>query len=109
MCFLFEFVIYLYPTQKVFALRGKEPDDLYNVMLKGYKRRSLTGCSIKPDPDVHEAKTDMGLVMGHAYTVSKVVYSKTFSFDTLFSYSQIIYALLIISDIQSFDHNYDRW
>ena len=103
------FVIYLHHTQKVFALRGREPDDLFNVMLKGYKRRSLTGCSIKPDPDVHEAKTDMGLVMGHAYTVSKVVYSKTFSFDTLFSYSQIICALLIISDIQSFHHNYDRW
>ena len=76
-------------------MRGKEPDDLFNVMLKGYKRRSLTGCSIKPDPNVHEAKTDMGLVMGHAYTVSKVVYSKTFSFDTLFSYSQIICVLLI--------------
>ena len=70
------FVIYLYHTQKVFALRGKEPDDLFNVMLKGYKRRSLTGCSIKPDPNVHEAKTDMGLVMGHAYTVSKVVDAK---------------------------------
>ena len=84
------FVIYLYHTQKVFALRGKEPNDLFNVMVKGYKRRSLTGCSIKPDPDVHEAKTDMGLVMGHAYTVSKVVDAKTFSFDTLFSYSKII-------------------
>ena len=62
---------------KVFALRGKEPADLFNVMLKGYKRRSLTGCSIKPDPEVHEAKTDMGLVMGHAYTVSKVADAKT--------------------------------
>ena len=100
---------FVFTILKVFALRGKEPDDLFNVMLKGYKRRSLTGCSIKPDPDVHEAKTDMGLVMGHAYTVSKVVFVKTFSFDTYFSYSQIICVLLIISDIQSFHHNYDRW
>lgn len=58
---------------EVFDLRGKEPEDLFTVMLKGYKRRSLTGCSIKPDPNVHEAKTEMGLVMGHAYTISKVV------------------------------------
>ena len=56
----------------MFELRGKEPEDLFTVMLKGYKRRSLTGCSIKPDPNVHEAKTEMGLVMGHAYTISKV-------------------------------------
>ena len=83
MCFVFVFVIYLYHTQKVFALRGKEPDDLFNVMLKGYKRRSLTGCSIKPDPNVHEAKTDMGLVMGHAYTVSKVVDAKTSYFSAV--------------------------
>ena len=57
---------------EVFELRGKQPEDLFTVMLKGYKRRSLTGCSIKPDPNVHEAKTEMGLVMGHAYTISKV-------------------------------------
>ena len=53
-------------------MRDKAPEDLFTVMLKGYKRRSLTGCSIKPDPDVHEAKTEMGLVKGHAYTISKV-------------------------------------
>jgi len=58
---------------EVFDLRGKQPEDLFTVMLKGYKRRSLTGCSIKPDPNVHEARTEMGLVMGHAYTISKVV------------------------------------
>jgi len=58
---------------EVWELKGKEPKDLFTVMLKGYKRRSLSGCSIKPDPNVHEAKTANGLVQGHAYTLSKVV------------------------------------
>ena len=57
---------------EVFELKGKQPEDLFTVMLKGKQRRSLTGCSIKPDPNIHEAKTEIGLVMGHAYTVSKV-------------------------------------
>ena len=50
--------------------------DLFTVMLKAYDRCSLMGCSIEPDPNVHEARTDVGLVRGHAYSLTKVVKAK---------------------------------
>merc|ERR1711970_752924 len=31
------------------------------------------GCSLEPDPNETEARTDVGLVRGHAYSVTKVV------------------------------------
>ena len=49
------------------------PRDLFHIMLKAYQRSSLMGCSIEPDPNVYEARTDVGLVRGHAYSVTKVV------------------------------------
>lgn len=58
------------------SLASKVPEDLFTIMQKGYQRNSLNGCSIKPDPDIFEAKTAVGLVKGHAYTISKVVKAK---------------------------------
>jgi calpain len=55
---------------------NKPPKDLFTVMLKAYDRCSLMGCSIEPDPNVHEARTDVGLVRGHAYSLTKVVKAK---------------------------------
>ena len=52
------------------------PRDLFNIMMKGYQRCSLMGCSIEPDPNVYEARTNVGLVRGHAYSVTKVVKAK---------------------------------
>ena len=49
------------------------PRDLFTVMLKAYDRCSLMGCSIEPDPNVYEARTDVGLVRGHAYSLTKVL------------------------------------
>jgi hypothetical protein len=43
------------------------------IMLKAYHRASMMGCSIEPDPRVLEARTEMGLVRGHAYSITKVV------------------------------------
>ena len=52
------------------------PRDLFNIMLKAFQRSSLMGCSIEPDPNQYEAQTSVGLVRGHAYSVTKVVKAK---------------------------------
>lgn len=45
-------------------------------MNKAYARCSMKGCSLEPDPNVTEAKTDSGLIRGHAYSITKVVKAK---------------------------------
>ncbi|XP_034251601.1 calpain-A-like isoform X5 [Thrips palmi] len=50
------------------------PSNLYKVLLKAYERSSLMACSIEPDPYVTEARTDSGLVKGHAYSITRVQY-----------------------------------
>ena len=52
------------------------PRDMFHIMLKAYERSSLMGCSIEPDPNQHEAQTSVGLVRGHAYSITKVKKSK---------------------------------
>ena len=41
-------------------------------ILQADQRKSLNGCSIEPDPNEFEAKTEEGLVRGHAYSITKV-------------------------------------
>lgn len=48
------------------------PPNLFNILLKGYERNSMMGCSIEPDPSVLEAETPQGLIKGHAYSITKV-------------------------------------
>ena len=52
------------------------PRDMFHIMLKAYQRSSLMGCSIEPDPNQYEAQTSVGLVRGHAYSITKVVKAK---------------------------------
>jgi len=52
------------------------PRDLFLIMLKAYQRSSLIGCSMEPDANVYEARTNVGLVRGHAYSITKVVKAK---------------------------------
>ena len=61
--YLHEYAMYLIENIKAFPLQA-------------YQRSSLIGCSIEPDPNVYEAKTSVGLVRGHAYSVTKVVKAK---------------------------------
>jgi len=49
------------------------PGDVFTLMHKAYQRSSMEGCSLTPDPDVTEAKTDVGLIRGHAYSITKVM------------------------------------
>uniref|UniRef100_A0A8C4F5U6 Calpain-3 n=1 Tax=Dicentrarchus labrax TaxID=13489 RepID=A0A8C4F5U6_DICLA len=44
------------------------PTDLYNIMNKALARGSLMGCSIDVTSEM-EARTDQGLVKGHAYSI----------------------------------------
>ncbi|RDD43006.1 Calpain-B [Trichoplax sp. H2] len=51
----------------------KPPNNLFDQILKSFERHSLMGCSIEASPNQIEHKLDNGLVMGHAYSVSKAV------------------------------------
>ena len=57
---------------EIFNLDGRQPTDLLTILLKAYERKSMNGCSIKPDSEAYEAKTSLGLIRGHAYTITKV-------------------------------------
>jgi len=50
----------------------KPPENLFKIMQKAIQRCSLMGCSIAAKPNEIEAKGNMGLVKGHAYTVTGV-------------------------------------
>ncbi|KAL7888430.1 hypothetical protein AOLI_G00034040 [Acnodon oligacanthus] len=53
------------------------PKELYNIMKKALERGSLMGCSIDAlVPTGSETKTDKGLVIGHAYSVTAVEQGK---------------------------------
>lgn len=48
----------------------KELEELRKVIQKGLRRGDLMGCSITAAPNQIEAKGEMGLVKGHAYSVT---------------------------------------
>lgn len=50
------------------------PQNFYTILMKAYERNSLMGCSIEPDPNVLEAETPVGLIRGHAYSITRVKY-----------------------------------
>ncbi|XP_026324466.1 calpain-B isoform X3 [Hyposmocoma kahamanoa] len=50
------------------------PPDFFTILLKAYERNSLMGCSIEPDPHILEAETPVGLIRGHAYSITRVKY-----------------------------------
>ena len=51
----------------------KTAGDIFNIMVKAFDRSSMMSCSIEPDPRITEAKTEMGLIRGHAYSITKVI------------------------------------
>eukprot|EP00092_Neocalanus_flemingeri_P017950 GFUD01019424.1.p1 GENE.GFUD01019424.1~~GFUD01019424.1.p1 ORF type:complete len:557 (+),score=139.71 GFUD01019424.1:131-1801(+) len=58
---------------ETYDLTGAVSRDMFTILLKAHQRKSMNGCSIKPDPDIYESKTRLGLIKGHAYTITKVV------------------------------------
>jgi calpain len=61
---------------EMFDMAKAPPPGLFTILLKAFERCSLMGCSLEPDPNVTEAKTSVGLVRGHAYSITKVVKAK---------------------------------
>ena len=59
---------------ELYDLKGENcPRNLFELMKKASTQHCLQGCSIVPDPRVREARMENGLVMGHAYTITKVL------------------------------------
>lgn len=46
------------------------PKELYKIMRKALDRGSLLGCSIDAPPDECDSETKLGLVKGHAYSIT---------------------------------------
>ena len=51
-------------------------DNVYNDMKKSYDKSSMIACSARPDPNAIDDKTQDGLLLGHAYSVTNVVIAK---------------------------------
>ena len=50
--------------------------NIYEALLKGWRKNSLMSCHLLEDPETKEAKTKMGLIRGHAYSITKVLKAK---------------------------------
>jgi hypothetical protein len=63
--------------QEQFEIKNKqseaEKNEMWQILLKGHQHKSLIGASIAPNPRVREARLNNGLVMGHAYTITKII------------------------------------
>ena len=57
---------------EIFDLTRTVPADLFTIMQKSYDKKSLNCTSIAPDAYKFEAKTELGLIKGHAYSITKV-------------------------------------
>lgn len=51
---------------------NQSPPNLFKILQKAYERSSLMSCAIEPDPDQLEAETPLGLIKGHAYSITSV-------------------------------------
>ena len=62
--------------QESFEIKDKQTEaqkkEVWEIMIKSRQHKSLIGASIAPNPRVKEARLANGLVMGHAYTVTRV-------------------------------------
>ena len=51
----------------------EEWEEIYNSMNKCCARSTMIACYMDPDPDKSEPQTDLGLIRGHAYSITKAV------------------------------------
>jgi calpain, invertebrate len=50
----------------------KQKNEIWDLIIKSRKHKSIIAASIAPKPRIREARLANGLVMGHAYTITKV-------------------------------------
>lgn len=50
----------------------KQKDEIWDMLVKSRKHKSLIAASIAPKPRIREARLSNGLVMGHAYTITRI-------------------------------------
>ncbi|KAL1124154.1 hypothetical protein AAG570_001924, partial [Ranatra chinensis] len=63
---------------EVYDLADNQPPvNFYNIMLKAYQRSALITCSIIGNPDDTEGVEELGLVLGHAFSITSIRYVKT--------------------------------
>ena len=56
----------------------KQKDLMWDILVKSRQHKSLIGASINPNPRIKEACLSNGLVMGHAYTITKIALIEQF-------------------------------
>ncbi|KAL7010735.1 hypothetical protein ACKWTF_016855 [Chironomus riparius] len=50
------------------------PENLFDILVKGFERNSMMGCSIQSTDGARKQETPEGLYLGHAYSITKVTY-----------------------------------
>lgn len=50
----------------------KQKNEIWKLLVKSRMHKSLVAASIAPKPRVREARLANGLIMGHAYTVTRI-------------------------------------
>ncbi|XP_070497815.1 calpain-B-like [Chironomus tepperi] len=50
------------------------PPNLFDILVKGFERDSMMGCSIQSPDGASKQETPEGLYLGHAYSITKVKY-----------------------------------
>jgi len=62
--------------QEAFEINKKqtevERNEMWHILVKSRQHKSLIGASIAANPTIREARLRNGLVMGHAYTVTRI-------------------------------------
>ena len=53
----------------------KDQQDLYDHLLKSFNHSSMITCYINPDSKIQEEVTPSGLIKGHAYSITKVLWA----------------------------------
>lgn len=57
---------------EMIELGNSAPENLFNIMIRAHARCSLLACSIDASPEELEADGPLGLIKGHAYSITDV-------------------------------------